>query len=162
MKHRGGLPPRVIRRRMKPIPNAKKLTKEQLFKEIRRQRDRDSELVTGIFKNFETPGGTIEFMYKMYPQQENCYYILTDGERYKLPRGVWAHLSQNCFYLEHKHLPGEAGQTGVRQAVNDGSARKLPVTPLHTRKVYRFGFMPLEFVDDGEFVQPDIVQVTAA
>lgn len=146
---------------MKPIANAKKLTKEQFTKEIKRQRDRDAELVIGIFKNFETQGGTIEFMYKIYPGQENTYYILTDGEKYKLPRGVWAHLSQNCFFLEHNYMPGQSGPAGMRHGVNDGSIRRLPTVALQARKVHRFGFMPLEFMDDTDFVQPDLVQVSA-
>lgn len=124
----------------------KRMTKQEVEKMIAKMKDRDSELVTGIFKNLETPGGTAMFSYHIYPETENIGYELRDGERYQIPRGVARHLNNNCFYREYKHLRGEFGDTGIRAGFNDGRMRADNMQA--SRKVHRYAFHSLEFMDD--------------
>lgn len=146
---------------------SKKITREELAKQIRKMRDRDSEIVTGIFKNLENPAtnggrGSVVFSYKYYPGQENEVYELYDGERYALPRGVARHLNNNCFYREYQHLPGEFGQQGIRTAANtDG---RLQTNSFQAaKKVHRYAFHSLEYMDDDADMYPsNLVEITAS
>ena len=142
----------------------KKITREELAKQIRKMRDRDSEMVTGIFKNLENPAtnggrGSVIFSYKYYPGQENEVYELWDGERYTLPRGVARHLNNNCYYKEYQHLPGEFGQQGIRGGASaDG---RLQTSSLQmAKKVHRYAFHSLEYMDDDADMYPtNLVEV---
>lgn len=138
----------------------KKLSKEEFQKKINYQRDRDAELVTGKFQNLENPRGTLEFNYKFYPGEPYRYYILTDGEVYRIPRGVARHLNNNCFYKEYYHLPGEFGEQGVRGAYSDGTQRASSKMQA-SRKIQRYAFRSMEFMDDDPMMNAvDIVEVT--
>ena len=80
----------------------KKITREELARQIKKNRDRDAELVTGVFKNLENPAtnggrGSVVFSYKFYSDDPNTVYELCDGERYTLSRGVARHLNNNCY-----------------------------------------------------------------
>lgn len=136
----------------------KKLNKEELRKQLDKKRQRDAELVTGVFTNLESRGGWLSFGLKLYPGEPFKFWTLFDGERYSLPRGVVNHLNNNCHYFEYKHLPGESGSTGVRAAFNDGSLGRIPMQSV--RKVHRFRFDPLDFMDeDTEIRQSDLISV---
>ena len=145
----------------------KKVTREELSKQIKKMRDRDAEMVTGIFKNLENPAtnggrGSVVFSYKYYPGDENTIYELCDGERYTLPRGVARHLNNNCFYREYQHLPGEKGIGGIRGGVSaDG---RLQTNSFQmARKVHRYAFHSLEYMDDDVDMYPsNLVEVTVS
>jgi len=145
----------------------KKITREDFAKQIKKMRDRDAEMVTGIFKNLENPAtnggrGSVVFSYKYYPNDENAVYELWDGERYSLPRGVARHLNNNCYYKEYQHLQGEFGQQGIRTAQNaDG---RLQTNSLQmAKKVHRYAFHSLEYMDDDADMYPsNLVEVTAS
>ncbi len=145
----------------------KKISREELAKQIRKMRDRDSEMVTGVFKNLENPAtnggrGAVVFSYKFYPGQENEVYELCDGERYTLPRGVARHLNNNCFYKEYQHLPGEFGQTGIRTATN-ADGRLQSNSYQMAKKVHRYAFHSLEYMDDDADMYPsNLVEVTTS
>lgn len=148
-----------------PANNPKKITREELAKQIRKMRDRDAEMVTGIFKNLENPAvnggrGSVIFSYKFYPGEENTVYELYDGERYTIPRGVARHLNNNCFYREYQHLKGEFGDTGTRMAIStDGRASTQQMQM--ARKVHRYAFHSLEYMDDDADMYPsNLVEVT--
>jgi hypothetical protein len=129
-----------------------------MAKQIQRMKERDSELVTGTFKNLEQQGCSVRFQYKAYPGDDFTSYELIDGEKYTLPRGVARHLNNDCYYKEYKHLPGEFGDTGVRGAINDG---RLNAANMQTcRKVHRYAFMSLDFTDDAAMYPSEIVEVT--
>lgn len=145
----------------------RKMTRDQLEKEIKKMRDRDREMVTGIFKNLENPAqngskGSVSFGYKAYPGDELEFYELWDGERYNLPRGVARHLNQNCWYKEYKHLSGEMGQQGIRGANADGRLASKDAGMQMARKVHRYAFHSLEFMDEDpmESSQKSIIEVT--
>lgn len=150
-----------------PQSTVKKISREELAKQIKKMRDRDSELVTGIFKNLENPAtnggrGSVVFSYKYYPGQENEVYELCDGERYTLPRGVARHLNNNCFYKEYQHLPGEFGQTGIRGGIS--SDGRIQTNSLQmAKKVHRYAFHSLEYMDDDVDMYPaNLVEVSAS
>lgn len=144
-----------------------KIRREDLAKQIEKMRDRDSELVTGIFKNLENPSryggrGSVIFSYKIYPGQDTEIYELWDGERYTLPRGVARHLNNNCYYKEHQHLPGQSGEQGMRQAYShDGRLKKDPNEII--KKIHRYAFHSLEYMDeDLEMYPSNLVEVKIA
>jgi hypothetical protein len=147
-------------------PLKKKISREEVKKLIAKLYERDSELVTGIFKNRENPAsssslGSVSFGFKKWPQDDYIEYEFLDGERYTIPRAVAHHLNNQCYYTEYKRLQGEFGQAGVRNAMGDG---KLRHHQMHTqKKVHRFEFHSLEYMDDDIDMYPaDLVEVRAA
>jgi hypothetical protein len=139
-----------------------KITREELAKQLKKRRERDEEIVTGIFKNLENPSsnggrGAVVFSYKFYHGQPNEVYELVDGERYALPRGVARHLNNNCYYKEYT----QQSDDGVRGAINpDGRLKSKNALQL-SRKVHRYAFHSLEYMDDDIDMYPaDLVEVT--
>jgi len=141
-----------------------KMSKDELARQIKRMRDRDAELVTGIFRNRENPAsaggrGMVLFNFKAYPGDPFETYELFDGERYELPRGVARHLNTNCFYKEYQHLPGEFGAQGVRGAAADGKYKSHNLQM--AKKIHRYEFVSLEYMDDDpDMMQSGLVEVT--
>lgn len=111
------------------------MTKKKLDKtipeSIKYKRDKDREKVKGIFKFYEVPGGTMQFMYKAYKGDPIEKFTLNDNEVYELPLGVARHLNKNGWYPEYMYKTNESG---------------MPYMTIG-RKVRRFGFQSLEFVD---------------
>jgi hypothetical protein len=150
----------------------KKMTRDQLKAHVKSLRDKDNELVTGVFQNLEnraTGGskGALVFSYKAYAGDPYEFYELHDGERYQLPRGVVRHLNTNCFYREYHHLNNAAlggnnvaGDTPLRVGVaSDGRLQKQQYQA--SRKVHRFAFHNLEYMeDDGDMAQTNLIEVT--
>ena len=114
-------------------------------KSLRYQRDKDREIVKGIFNFHEVPGGTMSFRIKLYKQDDVERFSLTDGETYSLPLGVAKHLNKNGWYPIHAHAV-------------DGNGKS--VFKIGQRK-RRFGFQSLEFIDPEDFstVDPGIITV---
>lgn len=154
------------------INTVKKISREEARKKIAEMRERDEEMVTGIFKNLENPAknggrGMVQFGYKKYPGQDYTFYELWDGEKYTLPRMVARHLNNECFYREYQHLPGEFGEQGVRHANPstgpDGSGRMVVYTKQASKKIHRYAFHSLEYMDDDTDMYPaDIIEITHA
>jgi hypothetical protein len=152
-------------------PNRNKISKEDLAKQIRKMREKDAEMVTGVFKNHENPAagaslGILRFSYKKYHGEPNVVYELRDGERYRIPRGVKNHINNGCFYTEHQLLPGQTGSDGVRLAPY---APNLPQNGVllaqsytAVKKIHRFSFHSLDFDEDDSYDMPsNIVEVVA-
>lgn len=125
-------------------PSDNKLSREELKKKIQRQREIDSQMVKGVFRFHEMPGGTLSFTYRAYKGDESNRYDLTDGQVYSLPLGVAKHLNKNGWYPEYEYIKGERfiggygnEQVGMRVA----------------RKVHRYAFSGLDFVDTDELEQ---------
>lgn len=106
-------------------------------KDLKYQRDRDRELVRGIFRFFEVPGGTMAFSFRKYREDEIETFTLVDGEIYTIPRGVAHHLSNNCWYPEHAYRMNEQGQHMV----------------MTSKKKRRCTFEPLEFMDPEDLAE---------
>lgn len=95
------------------------------------QRDKDREMVKGIFRFHEAPGGGMSFIFKLYKEDQVERYDLTDGEVYTLPLGVARHLNKNGWYPVYEYMKDE--QTHNIQRIG--------------QKVRRFSFQSLEFID---------------
>src|SRR3972149_4928125 len=50
--------------------------------------EEESEIVEGIFRNYESPGGTHMFSCRKYPNQPVYHGNMVDGARYKVPLWV--------------------------------------------------------------------------
>ena len=107
------------------------IKKEDLKKQLLIERDKDRELVRGIFKFHECPGGWLHFSFRKYKQDQVENYDLLDGEVYTIPLGVAKHLNKSGWYPVHAFAQTESG---------------VPVAKIG-QKVRRYGFSSLEFVD---------------
>ena len=126
-----------------------KLSREELKKKIVRQKEEDSQKVKGVFRYFEMPGGTLAFSYRAYKDHEVERHEMVDGQIYEIPLGVAKHLNKNGWYPQYEYINGESFQGGY------GISGGMRVA----RKVHRYGFSGLDFVDLDE--PQKIVQVTA-
>lgn len=126
-----------------------KMTKEELRKKIENMRARDAEMVSGIFKNYESPGGTLSFRIKLYPDDPFDAYELRDGERYSIPRGVARHINNGCYFKKYQHAVRPDGRRDdMIQAFHDGrlDAKNMQFA----RKEHRFAFNPLDYMTDDD------------
>jgi len=114
---------------------------------LRYQRDKDRESVKGIFRFYEVPGGTMMFCYKAYKEDAVENYTMVDGEVYSVPLGVARHLNKNGWYPEYEYMRGEPGVQGT------GSMMKVG------KKIKRFGFQSLEFVDVEDLTMTGTPQI---
>ena len=144
----------------------KKHTAGEAEKILADRKSKDATPVTIIFKNYETPGAPVTFGIKLHHGEEIDMYELYDGERYRLPLGVAKHLAQECYYKQYKHQPGEEhrGDQGVRVApyargLNiDG---KLRPVMYQSKKIYRYGVIPLDFgATELDLLPADLVEVS--
>lgn len=99
-------------------------------------RDRDAEMVRGVFHFYEVPGGLLEFCYKAYKGDEVEKYSLEDNKVYSIPRGVARHLNKSGWYPVHSYATDESGR---------------PVAKIG-QKVARYGFSSLEFFDTDDLI----------
>lgn len=108
-------------------------TEKAKAKELIAQKEKeDSQLVKGIFKNLEAPGGNLEFAYKAYDGHPVQFYNLQDGQTYELPLGVAKHINN---------------QTRVprKEYVNPSAEGQMPQTRIAGYK-QRYQFLSTEFM----------------
>jgi len=98
---------------------------------LRYLRDKDREMVKGIFRYHECPGGMLSFPFKKWKEDEVETYHLMDGEVYTVPLGVAHHLNKNLWYPVHAYAMDENGKSLMKIG----------------QKVRRASFQSLEFVD---------------
>lgn len=113
---------------------SKETTKPKI--NLQYMKDRDAEMVRGIFHFYEVPGGLLEFPYKCYKGDEVENYSLQDNKVYSIPRGVARHLNKNGWYPVHTYATDETGK---------------PVAKIG-QKVARYGFSSLEFFDSDDMI----------
>lgn len=101
------------------------------------QRTKDRENVRGIFKFYEVPGGSMNFVFRAYKKDPIERYDLIDGEIYEIPLGVAKHLNRNGWYPIHAYINNEDGRPTAKIG----------------QKVRRFGFQSLEFVDTADLME---------
>jgi len=97
--------------------------------DLKIQRERDLQLVKGIFQNKETRGGTVSFPFRKYKEDDVVNYTFTDGQHYTIPLMVANHLNQNCFQEVHSHCVGPDGKPATKVGQVE----------------YRFGFINTDF-----------------
>ena len=102
--------------------------------DLKRQWERDKEMVRGIFRYHECPRGVLAFPFLKYKWDEMTTYNLKDGEVYELPRMVAVHLNTNCSYPTYNYKNNVHGQPEVTVS----------------ERVRRTSFQSLEFVDVDE------------
>jgi len=107
----------------------KKLNNEQLM-------ERGMELVRGIFKYDEMPGGTLVFSFHKYKKVPTKTYRLKDGEVVRIPRCVAKHLATKGQYVVHEYQRDEQGNSVIRIG----------------RKKRRYHFESMEFFEDEEIL----------
>jgi len=117
--------------------NTEAKTVPKTKKDLKYMRDKDREMVRGIFRFFEVPGGTMAFSFRKYKEDEIETYTLNDGSIYTIPRGVAYHLSNNCWYPEHAYKMDEQGRPSVQV----------------TKKKRRCSFEPLDFMDPNDLAE---------
>jgi len=103
------------------------------------QRDKDREMVKGIFNFYEVPGGTMKFHFRKYKGDQPKRYALRDGDICTIPLGVAKHLNRNGKYPVHSHAVDADGKTIYKV----GEQKR------------RFGFQSLEFIDPEDFSTVD-------
>lgn len=107
-------------------------------------RDKNRQVVKGIFRFYEIPGGLMEFVFREFKEDQVEKYSMLDGHIYSIPLGVAQHLNKNGWYPIHQHAVDENGIP--RQKIG--------------KKVRRFGFQSLEFVDMGDIETGDTGLIT--
>ncbi len=107
-------------------------------------RDKHREMVKGIFRYYEVPGGFFEFVMKEFKEDPVEKYKLFDGVIYTLPLGVAKHLNSDCWYPVHAFHQDENGQSSSKVG----------------RKIRRVGFQSLEFVDVEDVANNDTGLIT--
>lgn len=147
----------------------KKMTREEVQDLINRMQARDAELVTGIFRNFETPAssdtrGAVRFVYGAYKGDGLPAYELWDGVRYSLPRGLVRRIKKECYVPEYERVQDPVGgQQGILQAHSDGRLRTTQNEMRIVRKRHRFGFSILDYMDmelESDLMPSPILEVT--
>jgi hypothetical protein len=114
-----------------PTISAMEAKKQSVATNLRYQRDKDREMVKGIFKFYEVEGGGMSFVFKQYKEDPVERYDFVDGQVYTIPLGVAKHLNKNGWYPVHQFMTDEYGKPTMKIG----------------QKVRRFGFNSLEFVD---------------
>jgi hypothetical protein len=113
----------------------KKMTKKEPItkKQMADERAKDHEMVRGIFRFHEVPGGSANVVYRKYKDDEIWQMAMKDGEVYSIPLMVARHLNKNCWYPEHDHGVDEMGRLNHQFRVS--------------KKIRRMSFQSLEFID---------------
>lgn len=110
-------------------------TRTENAAKLKSMRDKDRQMVKGVFKYYEVPGGSVGFCFKKYKEDPIETFDLVDGQIYTIPLGVAKHLNSNTWYPIHGHTVDENG------------------APLQSikQKVNRMAFQSLEFMDIEDF-----------
>lgn len=128
--------------------------KAEGMKNLRYKRDKHAELVRGIFRFHEVPGGEMSLVFREFKEDKVERYQFIDGEIYTIPLGVAKHLNTNCWYPEYDYLKGDGGTIAAVPAMNvRGQASQQGYRV--TRKVRRCSFQSLEFLDIDELPSGD-------
>ncbi len=121
-------------------------TKEEVKKtNLKYERDKDREMVKGIFRFHEVPGGNMKFVFRKYREDQVENYDFNDGQIYSIPLGVARHLNSNLWYPIHSFLQDENGNPAMKVS----------------QKVRRCSFQSLEFVDIDLNNEKSLLEVTS-
>lgn len=120
-------------------------------KSLKYQRDKDREMVKGIFRFYEVPGGSMSFNIKIYKEDPVERYDFVDGQVYTIPMGVAKHLNKNGWYPQYEFIQGEKGT----QSAFGMNGERMRIG----KKVRRFGFQSLDFMDTNDLNDNQLVTV---
>lgn len=110
------------------------LNKEEKQEYIKHLKEKDCEMVTGVFRCNEPPGGSVEFTTMAYPGESPTKRLFKDGEQYTVPRYLARRLENEfqgvgCWYPTNAYILDDSGKPLVHVG----------------KKNRRFGFGSLEF-----------------
>jgi hypothetical protein len=139
--------------------NPMKRTKEELKKELAKKRARDAELVVCKFKNLESEGRPLSFSYYRYKDQPIEKYHFEDGETYQIPRGIRNHV-KSLYTPLYEYIKGPEG-TSIQGGITHDAyqLRGMPTMKVE-KKRHRFQFLDMDYMEDDDFIQNNIQQVT--
>lgn len=137
-------------------PSAARIEEKPKFN-LKYQRDKMREKVTGIFRFHEVPGGGMSFNFREFKGDPIERYDMTDGETYTIPLGVALHLNRNGWYAEYGFYKQEGSISGMKSGVAVDSNYMQRIA----KKIRRFSFQSLEFIDidDLPTAESQIVEV---
>jgi len=75
--------------------------RQDAMKNLRKQWEEESKMVTGIFRCHQPKGGGVKFPFYKYPWDELKWYEMVDGCIYTVPLSVARHLRNNCAFEVH-------------------------------------------------------------
>lgn len=113
------------------VQPATQSTRDENAAKLKIARDKDREMVKGVFKYYEVPGGVVEFCFKKYKEDPVEKFTLYDNQVYTIPLGVAKHLNNNTWYPVHEYGRNQDGTALQRVA----------------QKIRRMAFQSLEFMD---------------
>ncbi len=130
-------------------------SKGRMSPELKRFMDEEAKLVTGRFKNYESPGGQLPFTGGKYPGHPVFSQTFQDGETYKVP--LWVARWLNGIDVTAKAIDGkigscsypihgfkwDAGKSAPESTLGEGGV-PVSVVGIAKRK-QRYGFESLEF-----------------
>lgn len=130
-------------------------SKSGISSELKKFIEEETKLVKGRFKNYEAPGGNLNFRAGKYPGQPIFSINFQDGETYKVPLWVARHLNGidatakalngkigSCSYPIHG-FKWDAGKSAPESGIGEGGV-PVPSTTI-AKRTQRFGFESLEF-----------------
>lgn len=83
--------------------------KEELRKKLEYMRERDKELVKGIFRYHQKPGQTLTFTFYHYKGDQLENYKFVDGQTYSIRRDVARHLNKEGSEPVYEWIRDEQG-----------------------------------------------------
>ena len=130
------------------------LSKETPEDRIRRLQEEETKLVSGRFRNFESPGGSLRVQIKKYKNVPMFDKTLIDNEVYEVPLYVARHLQgidhiakelngkiNTCAYPVHGHI-----MNGSEWAPAHVNEHGIPIASVQVAKwIRRYGFESLQF-----------------
>ena len=134
-------------REQKKVPKPGVKLKSNGHVDVEYMRAKENQLVKGIFRYHELPGGALEFPFRKYKGDPVDMYNLVDGGVYSLPLAVAKHLNSNCAYKVYDYVKGDTEMIGGSSNMSgnvDNSGKVMRVTS----EIRRTSFQSLEFSDD--------------
>lgn len=96
--------------------------KEEAKKKIAAMREKDNEMVTGIFKNRDGEG-KISFSYGKYKEDGTSVYEFNDGGTYTIPRMVANHLNQSTAVPQREYATNPDGTKSLHTVIRKKNKR---------------------------------------
>lgn len=133
------------------------LTAKQINdRKIQKFAEEESKLVRGVFRNYETPSGSLRVQIRKYPNIPPFDMTMEDGREYEVPLYVARHLNGidvvagkldgkigSCSYAVHGYTWNEAAPV-MSGSMSSMASAPVPIVGI-TSRVRRFGFESMQF-----------------
>lgn len=125
--------PSAIRPAPKPMDVGSGLSKKAQF-------DYDHQMVRGIFRFHEVPGGYNEFFFRKYKEDKVQKYAMFDGQTYEIPQMVADHLNDNCKTPVYNYVRSDQVHVGVPAMGSQGMSSAPEYEVRETKQIDRMSF----------------------